>query len=155
MRLLIVTAFLVFLGACSPTIPLSPGLSDRMDVAGAQLNRSDSIAIINHLRTTKGVARLSLDADLNEKAQKLANQYAATGVSPKKPKGIAQIRTSAGYVNFAQTFSGWRNEKVSEKVLIDANYSRAGIGVAYVANSKSGTYWVLLLASGSTIAVAQ
>ncbi len=155
MRLIIVTVFLAFLGACTPTIPLSPGLSDRMDVAGAQLNRSDSIAIINHLRITKGVARLSLDTDLNEKAQKLANQYGATGVSPKKPKGVAQIRTSAGYVNFAQTFSGWRNEKVSEEVLIDANYSRAGIGVAYAANSKSGTYWVLLLASGSTIAVAQ
>lgn len=155
MRLIIIAILLSLLTACTSPTPLSAGLSARMDVKGAQLNRADAIAIINDFRASKGIKPLSLDSQLNDKAQKLARIYSQTGNSPKKPASISAIRASAGYVNFAQTFSGWRAVPSSANALINPKFNIAGLGVAYNANSINGTYWILLLDEEPTKISAQ
>ncbi len=145
MRLIITVLLIVVISACSRPAPLSPGLSARMDIDGAQLNRQASIAIINDLRSKNGLMALSLSNELNEKAQRLAQIYAQGDAIPKKPANVSALRASAGYVNFAQTFSGWRGDPISASALIEPSYRFAGLGVVYLANSNNGTYWILLL----------
>ncbi len=154
MRLFIIL-FLLFLASCSSPAPLSPGLSQRMDLPNAQLDKREAINLINDFRYGKNLPPLQLDDNLNKLADQLAKKYALSGINPRKPQTVNNIRTSAGYVNFAQTFSGWRNIPDGAKALLNPENARAGIGVYYSANSNSGTYWVLLLAKTSKINIAQ
>ena len=89
--------------------------------------------------------QLAADATLDASAQSLAAAYAQSGTAPKSPAGAVGMRTSAGYPNFAETFSGWRNSPADAAVLNERAASKAGIGVAYDPNSTYGVYWVLLL----------
>ncbi|HQZ11643.1 MAG TPA: CAP domain-containing protein [Devosia sp.] len=140
------TLLALTLAACSGGggAALSGGLTQRMDQPGANLNRGEALGILNHYRTTVGAPALSADAGLDATAQGLANEY-ARGTQPKSPGGVVAMRLSAGYANFAETFSGWRNSPDDARALGNAAASRAGIGVAYDANSSYGVYWVLLL----------
>lgn len=124
---------------------LSAGLTQRMDAPGANLNRAEALGIVNHFRATSGANQLTADATLDATAQSLAASYAQTGTPPKSPAGAVGMRSSAGYANFAETFSGWRNSPADAAVLTERGASKAGIGVAYDPNSSYGVYWVLLL----------
>lgn len=124
---------------------LSAGLTQRMDTPGANLNRAEALGIVNHFRAASGSSQLTADAGLDATAQGLASAYAKSGTAPKSPAGSAGMRTSAGYPNFAETFSGWRNSPEDAAVLTMGTASKAGIGVAYDPNSTYGVYWVLLL----------
>jgi len=138
------------LAACTNGGGLAPGLVARMDIPGAQLDKAEAINIINQLRTSKNTSPLVLSANLNAKAQSLAEKYAQTGNAPKRPKEAKAMRVSAGYANFAETFSGWRGTKADANALADENYKKAGLGVAYSATSTYGVYWVLLLGENDT-----
>ena len=134
------------LAACSSgPAALSSGLTARMDQPGANLNRAEALGIVNAYRSTAGSAALVADAGLDATAQSLAADYARTGTSPKLPAGAVGMRVSAGYANFAETFSGWRNSPADAQVLASASAQRAGLGVAYNADSTYGVYWVLVL----------
>jgi uncharacterized protein YkwD len=124
---------------------LSGGLTARMDQPGASLNRADALAILNDYRRTTGAAALKGDPLLDAMAQDLAAGYAQTGAPPALPAGIVAIRVSAGYANFAETFSGWRNSPPDAAVIAEKAAARAGLGVTYDANSTYGVYWVLVL----------
>ena len=124
---------------------LSAGLTQRMDTPNASLNRAEALGIVNHFRATSGSGQLVADATLDATAQSLAASYAQTGTAPRTPAGAVGMRSSAGYPNFAETFSGWRNSPADAAVLNERGASRAGIGVAYDPNSTYGVYWVLLL----------
>jgi len=124
---------------------LSAGLTQRMDTPGANLNRAEALGIVNHFRATSGSSQLTADASLDSTAQSLAAAYAKSGTAPKSPAGSAGMRTSAGYPNFAETFSGWRNSPEDAAVLNERGATKAGIGVAYDPKSTYGVYWVLLL----------
>lgn len=132
--------------SCSPGGGgLSAGLAQRMDQPGASLNRAEALGIINHFRSTTGAGQLAADAGLDSQAQALAAAYAKSGTTPKRPDGLVGVRSSAGYANFAETFSGWRNSPEDATVLTDRAATKGGVGVAYDANSTYGVYWVLLL----------
>src|SRR5690606_14696325 len=109
--LAVIAALLTALGACSPSGggALSTGLTARMDQPGAQLDRAEARGIVNPYRAVTGAPPLRADAGLDTEAQRLASAYAASGQSPQRPGEIAVMRVSAGYANFADTFSGWRN----------------------------------------------
>jgi hypothetical protein len=124
---------------------LSGGLTARMDQPGASLNRGEALGIINHYRATLGVGALVNDSGLDATAQQLATDYARTGRLPKVPAGAVALRVSAGYANFAETFSGWRNSPPDAQALATRTARAAGIGVHYDASSSYGIYWVLLL----------
>jgi uncharacterized protein YkwD len=133
------------LAACSSGGALSPGLAARMDVPGAQLNRAEAIGIVNNYRSTNGASPLTEDAGLDATAQALATEYAKTGKQPAKPAGATQIRYSAGYFTFAETFSGWRNSAADAAALVDKGATNAGVASIYDANSPYGVYWVFIL----------
>ncbi len=56
-----------------------------------------------------------------------------------------QIRYSAGYFTFAETFSGWRNSPQDAPALTDRSATRAGVAAVYDAASPYGVYWVIVL----------
>ena len=133
------------LAACSSGGALSPGLAQRMDLPGAQLNRAEALGIVNNYRTTSGAGPLVEDATLDATAQSLAAQYAKTGKQPAKPAGATQVRYSAGYFTFAETFSGWRNSPADAPALTDRGSTKAGIASVYDSASAYGVYWVIVL----------
>jgi len=133
------------LAACSSGGALSPGLAQRMDLPGAQLNRAEALGIVNNYRTTSGAGPLVEDATLDATAQSLATQYAKTGKQPAKPAGATQVRYSAGYFTFAETFSGWRNSPADAPALTDRDSTKAGIASVYDSASAYGVYWVIVL----------
>lgn len=116
-----------------------------MDQPGATLDRAAALGILNAYRSTTGAAALTGDAGLDATAQSLAAEYARSGTPPALPAGAIGLRISAGYANFAETFSGWRNSPADAAAIADATARRAGLGVAYEANSEYGVYWVLVL----------
>jgi uncharacterized protein YkwD len=148
LRLLVALLGVAVLAACSTGgggAPLSQGLSQRMDSPGASLNRTEAIGIVNSYRGTVGTGALRSDPGLDATAQALAQQYASSGTSPKTPAGAVTIAVSAGYPNFAETFSGWRNSPADAAILANRSATRAGVAAVYDANSAYGVYWVLLL----------
>lgn len=124
---------------------LSPGLSARMDAPGARLNTAEAIGIVNQYRATVGAGPLTEDPALNATAQALAAQYARTGKQSPKPAGTIEIRYSAGYANFAETFSGWRGAPQTSEALSGRSATRAGIASVYEASSPYGVYWVMIV----------
>lgn len=146
MRILLVTLIAIFLAGCSGPSTLPVGLTARMDTPGASLDTAEALNIINQLRSSRGAPALRLDENLNAEARTLAGRYAGSGTAPKKPDNADAILVSAGYANFAETFSGWRSRETNVAELTDSAYSRVGLGVVYSANSTYGVHWVLLLA---------
>ena len=124
---------------------LSPGLVAAMDRPGAQLNRAEALGLINAYRASRNVPALTADASLDIAAQALAERYASASNRPSLPVGVIAMPLSAGYANFAETFSGWRNSPGDARVLAMPSARRAGLGVAYNAGSAYGVHWVLLL----------
>ena len=125
---------------------LPAGLTAQMDAPGASLDRLQAINLINQYRASTGAAPLISDTGLDGSAQLLVTQYANTNTVPKQPGETVAIRFSAGYQNFADTFSGWRNSAADASALADRRAGRAGIAVAHNPNSAYGVYWVLVLA---------
>jgi uncharacterized protein YkwD len=144
-RFVIAAILAVTLAACSST-RLSDGLTDRMDSGTAQLNTGDAIGIINSYRSTVGVGPLVEDPSLSAQAKLIAANYAKTGRQAAKPEGTSEIRYSAGYSTFAETFSGWRNSDQKSLVMSGSSVTRAGIAVVYEEASPYGVYWVVIVA---------
>jgi uncharacterized protein YkwD len=144
-RIALVAALAGGLAACSSGGQLSAGLTARMDQGGAQLNRAEALGIINHYRSTVGVGALTEDAALNATAATMAANYAKTGRQASKPDGTIEIRYSAGYATFAETFSGWRNSGQESQVMSGKTPTRAGIAVVYEPTSPYGVYWVVIV----------
>jgi len=130
-------------GATAPAA-LAPALSARMDQPNARLDSQQAIGLINAYRATRNVPPLTTDSGLNATAQALASQYAQTGTAPTKPQALVQMKLSAGYATFAETFSGWRNN-AADAVGLAAPASKAGVAVVYNPASSYGVYWVLVL----------
>jgi hypothetical protein len=89
-------------------------------------------------------------AALNQLAERAAAKYAAEGntngaLSLVAGESQASALFSAGYDNFADTFSGWRGAARDVKTLSQPNATKAGLAVKYDANSNFGTHWVLLV----------
>ncbi|MCD7061337.1 CAP domain-containing protein [Pelagibacterium xiamenense] len=140
----------VALAACSPggtTIGLPQGLTATIDRPGAQMDRAAALNILNQYRATRGAQPLAGDATLDAQAQAVAQAYASSGTPPATPEGVTVMRLSAGYLNFAETFSGWRSSPPDADALAAPSARRAGLAVVYDPNSAYGAHWVVLLAS--------
>ena len=144
-RFAIAAILTIALAGCSST-RLSDGLTQRMDSGTAQLNKGEAIGIINHYRSTVGAGPLIEDPALSAQAATIAATYAKTGRQATKPEGTSEIRYSAGYATFADTFSGWRNSGQESIVMAGKSVTRAGIAVVYEENSPYGVYWVVIVA---------
>ena len=125
---------------------LAPGLTQAINTPGAQMDRGAALSIVNQYRSVRGVAALAPDQGLDAQAQTIASQYANSGTPPSLPSGLTAMRLSAGYENFAETFSGWRNSPADANVLASPTARRAGFAVVYNPSSAYGTHWVMVLA---------
>jgi uncharacterized protein YkwD len=144
-RLAAAVVLTIGLAACGGGTGLPQGLSQTMDRPGAQLNRTDAFNIINQYRLSVGAPALVDDPTLDASAQAAVAAYAKTGRQTPKPEGTIQIRYSAGYTTFAETFSGWRNAPQDSAALTDRNATRGGLAVTYEANSPYGVYWAMIV----------
>ncbi|RYE09244.1 MAG: CAP domain-containing protein [Hyphomicrobiales bacterium] len=144
-RIGLVATLLAVAGCSTGGGGLSAGLTARMDQSGAQLNRGEALGIINAYRSTVGAGPLTEDATLNATAATMASNYAKTGRQAPKPEGTLEIRYSAGYATFAETFSGWRNSGQESIAMSGPSATRAGIAVVYEENSPYGVYWVVIV----------
>jgi uncharacterized protein YkwD len=144
LRLVLAVTLGLLIASCSAG-GLAPGLTARLDHPGASINRADALAIINHYRASSGLGPLVADPALDAAAQDAAQQYAQSGQQPPKPAGTVDVRYSAGYVTFAEVFSGWRGSPADAKALTAATATRSGIGGFYSDNSPFGAYWALVL----------
>lgn len=145
-RLAALSLMLVGLAACaSGGIGLPAALSQRMDAKGVSLDRAQAIGMINQYRTSTGGTALTEDAALDASADALVLQYTQSGTQLPKPTGAVEVRYSAGYYNFAETFSGWRNSPADSAALTNAAATKVGIAAHYDATSPYGVYWVLVL----------
>lgn len=146
LRLVAAAALLAAIAACGETAGgLAPGLVASMEAPGANLDRATSLSMINQFRATTGAGPLTEDPGLDAQAQSLAQAYSKSDKAPGLPAGVTGLRASAGYANFAETFSGWRNTPTDAAVLGDAKARRAGLAAVYDANSTYGVYWILVL----------
>ena len=136
---------LLAVAGCSTGGGLSSGLTARMDQGGAQLNKGEALGIINHYRSTVGAGPLVEDPTLSATAATMAANYARTGRQAPKPEGTMEIRYSAGYATFAETFSGWRNSGQASIAMSGNQATRAGLAVVYEENSPYGVYWVVIV----------
>jgi hypothetical protein len=125
---------------------LAPGLTASMATPGANLDRPSALGLLNQYRGTVGAPALTDDPSLDAQAQSLAAAYARSGKAPAMPAGLLGMRASAGYANFAETFSGWRNSPADAAVLGTAGARRAGLAAVYDPSSAYGVYWMLILA---------
>lgn len=139
-------AALAACGGGTQTAGLAPGLAAQITAPGAQMDRGAALSIVNHYRAVSGVPAISGDSGLDAVAEGLARQYAGSGRPPAKPAEVAEMRISAGYGNFAETFSGWRNSPADAAAMRRGDVGRAGFAVVYDNNSAYGTHWVMVLA---------
>lgn len=131
--------------ATTGNVGLAPGLTAEINAPGVQMDRQSALNIVNQYRATRGAAPLTADPALDAQAQSLATAYAQSGTPPTRPADAAAMRLSAGYANFANTFSGWRNSPADADVLAQGDARRAGFAAVYDPNSAYGTHWVMLL----------
>ncbi|MCZ4273943.1 CAP domain-containing protein [Maritalea porphyrae] len=150
-KILAIVALLLPLAGCvSATTPLPAGLTASMAHPGAQLDQQEAIGLINQYRVANRLSPLTLTPELNGVATQAAARYAKDGNNNGAAALIAERTNgatlfSAGYTNFAETFSGWRNSSRDAKTLLRADANNAGLAVNYNANSSYGAHWVLIV----------
>ncbi|MGJ8528912.1 CAP domain-containing protein [Maritalea sp.] len=150
-KLFAIFALLLPLAGCvAATSPLPVGLTASMAKPGAQLDRQEAIGLINQYRAANNLPSLTLTPDLNNVATMSSALYAKDGNNNGAAALIAQKSNasalfSAGYSNFAETFSGWRSSSRDAKTLLTPKAKQAGLAVNYSQNSNFGTHWVLVV----------
>jgi len=155
----------VILQACASQpvrVERTPPFYQRLDVAGRALDAASSIAMINEYRRGKGLPMLTLDPVLGRLAQEqalwmgsrdqvrtslerdraLTTRLKTAGVAA----GVADENVSAGYRTFAEAFSGWRESKPHNAVMLNPKATRAGIATSYQPTSKYQVFWSLIVA---------
>lgn len=106
----------------------------------------------NKLRAEKGLPPLKYDANLSAYAQVRAKEierhFAHTrpdgkGFEVGISSGYAGENIAAGHATADETvLVQWRNSTGHYQNMIRANYTKIGIGMVYIPNSKYGYYWV-------------
>ncbi|MBL8573339.1 MAG: CAP domain-containing protein [Hyphomicrobiaceae bacterium] len=153
------------LSACAsraPTAANVPPFYQRLDVAGRSIDPASSMGMINAWRQKNGLPALSYDPALARVAQAQASAMAAAD-SPQASLGADQNVTarlsrasygvrsanenvSAGYRTFAEAFSGWRDSRGHNAIMLDPRATRMGIATALNPASKYQVFWSMVVA---------
>lgn len=153
------------LSACASQpvrVERTPPFYQRLDVAGRAVDPASSIAMINEYRRGKGLPALTVDPRLARLAQEQASWMGSRDqvrasldrdrALPTRLKaagvvvGVADENVSAGYRTFAEAFSGWRESKPHNAVMLNPKATRAGIATSYQPTSKYQVFWSLVVA---------
>lgn len=126
----------------------------RLDKAGAEIDTTAALSMINAYRQSKRLAPLSEDQALSAEAGTIAataarDDKSTFGEMPdmaQGPSGSSRIvRVSAGYYTVAEAFSGWRGVPQHDATMLAPNATRLGIATARAPNAKYKVYWALIV----------
>ncbi|MEP3277941.1 MAG: CAP domain-containing protein [Stappiaceae bacterium] len=153
------------LAACTPSEPVTPAFYVNLEQSDASVDPEAALGIINEYRANNGIGPLSLDPVLvtaaKQQAQDMAQRDSVNSSldddralkSRLAKAGYSDIHAvqnvSAGYRRLAEAFSGWRDSKNHNAVMLDKKATRMGIGSAYTSSSKYKVFWNLILTGPS------
>ncbi|MEP4768700.1 MAG: CAP domain-containing protein [Roseibium sp.] len=162
-RFLTAVAFALTLSACMGERIQTPAFYQNLAGKNEQVDAATAAQMISQYRINNGLSPVTSDAQLNSIAQTQANAMAAAGTvraslaqnlkletrmaTIGEPKTAAAENVSAGYRNFAEAFSGWRDSPKHNKVLLTRDATRLGIATAYSSTAKHKVFWSLVLAA--------
>ena len=155
-RSLLSASLAALAAGCSTTSVLSPSAG-----TGSDETRS-SLALVNKLRTTRGLPALAVDKAASRAAMDQASRMAAAGRMEhnigfganflKRMKGMevalpAAENIAAGQDDAAAAFDAWYRSPKHLENMLGSGYR--GLGVAVVANPSTGNrpYWAMVLSS--------
>ena len=160
MRLLVLAGGLALAGCSSQPVALTtPAFYQRLDQTGRGVDPVSSVGMINQYRANQGAPALVWDPALARVAQEQAERMAALDrVQSNEEAGFDRrleaagigYRTyaanlSAGYRTFAEAFSGWRELKQHNAVMVNPKAARIGLATASAPNSKYKIFWTLIV----------
>jgi uncharacterized protein YkwD len=125
----------------------------------ARVDAETAAEMISAYRHKHGLKPLVLDATLMriadaEAVSMAASAQPASADSVKVKVAAAGFRApvanlSAGYQTFAEAFSGWRESKGHDAVMLDPRADRMGIATAYAPGTKYRVFWAMIVADGA------
>jgi uncharacterized protein YkwD len=125
---------------------------------GARIDADTAAEMISAYRRKHGLEPVIMDPTLMAIAEAEAGSMAASARpasadSVKAKAAAAGFRASAanlsaGYQTFAEAFSGWRESKGHDAVMLDARADRIGIATAYAPGTKYRVFWAMIVADG-------
>ncbi|PLX37644.1 MAG: hypothetical protein C0606_05000 [Hyphomicrobiales bacterium] len=150
------------LAGCGPSGPAKPSFYQDLGRPAVAVDARAAASMINGYRANHGLPPLALDpvlmrvaeeqagamADKNDvnlslaKTRKVSTRLTAAGYG----HDAAAENVSAGYRTLAEAFSGWRDSKQHNAVMLDPNATRMGIGTGYTPKSKYRVFWSLVVA---------
>jgi uncharacterized protein YkwD len=157
-----ITSASILLAACAsaPVASIAtPPFYQRLDIGGRNVDPASSLSMLNQYRANNGVAPVVWDPAITRAAQAAADRMAAADkvqsseeadLPPLLSSNGVRYRTyvinlSAGYRTFAEAFSGWRELKAHNAVMLDAKATRIGLATSYVPASKYKIFWSMVL----------
>jgi hypothetical protein len=123
---------------------------------GVRVDPGTAETMIGAYRRNRGLPPLRIDPDLQRIAEDEARAMAAT----EKPRSAQVLKAglvargfkapgahlTAGYLTFAEAFSGWRESAQHDRVLLDPDATRMGVATAFAPRSKYRVYWAFVTA---------
>lgn len=166
MKTLLPTAFLIM----SMTILLAncagegttPVFYERLDSPSATVDKTVAASFINGHRANMGLQPVMGDPRLDALAVEQAEALAETEGRRLSSQALARLQaelsaagydpdasgliTTAGYLTFAEAFSGWRESDIHNAYLLGERATALGIATHYRRGSKYRVYWAAVLA---------
>jgi uncharacterized protein YkwD len=153
-------ASLLLSGCNAATAPKSAppvlGMYRNLAEPDARIDAETAAEMISSYRRKSGLKPVVLDPTLMGLAEAEADAMAASARpasadAVKARASAAGFRApsanlSAGYQTWAEAFSGWRESKSHDAVMLDARADRMGIATAYAPGTKYRVFWALVVA---------
>lgn len=141
-------------GKTIPSTFIAGGTATQVTAPASQFTKEIQAVIdeTNKLRAEKGLAPLVYDEKLSAHAQLRAVETVKS-FSHTRPdgkdwhlgitgRGGADENLAAGGKTAVQAVQQWKESPDHYKAIITAKYTKIGVGMVYVPNSKYGYYWV-------------
>jgi uncharacterized protein YkwD len=138
--------------------------TDQSTTCAPDINRSfesEVIQLINQERGKEGLAPLSEQSQLTQAArlhsQDMACNQFFSHLSPENGDVADRVTAqgyqysaigeniAGGYSSPASVVEGWMNSTGHRANIMSGTYTQVGVGYVYLAGSKLGTYWTLLV----------
>ncbi len=140
----------------------TPSYYQNLESYSAQIDGVVVAAMISSYREQKDLGPVAIDPELTRIAQVQADAMARAedvNVARKGKLALSALmknagegnvhaagNLSAGYRRWAEAFSGWRDSKKHNAVMLDGQGTRIGVATAYAPRSKYKVFWSLVVA---------
>jgi hypothetical protein len=147
--------------ARAPAPSGQPGMYLRLDATGMRVDAPAAEGLVSGWRNRNGLGVVALDPRLTAAAETQARAMAEADrldhrvlgeLAPRLARegyraSAAGEAIGAGYLTLAEAFSGWRDSRPHNAVMLTREATRMGIGAVHAPGSRYRVYWALILAS--------